>query len=275
MVCVLAAALSASSSFLFAARELENKIMYRVNGVNVTYKDTKTPHIANNGKPFSDSDYITFLSWLREAKEHEAKAPEGAVERTIARYEEDNDMANLPSAQKDRLLEGTIGIDFATYAKQLEDYYTIESYKNYQFLSRCSVGEVEIENYYHAHPVKVSAEYKIDLASLTSQQASQFNAGTLDKSSLEWDSFEALKEEDIASHLRLVTSLADGDFALAKDAQGEPLLVRLVEKKPAHIQSLSERYHAIEMQLQREKVARYTEDIGRDFATAAVVVYPQ
>jgi len=275
MVCLVVATLVVSNSLLFAARELENKIMYRVNGVNVTYKDTLTPHIANNCKPFSESDYIAFLSWLREAKEHDAKAPEGAVERTVARYKEDNDMLNLSPAQADRLLEGTIGVDFPTYTKQLDDYYTIESYKNYQFLSRCSVGEVEIENYYRAHPVKVSAEYKIDLASLTASQVQQFNAGTLDKRTLNWDSFEALKEEDLASHLRVAASLAEGDYALTTDAQGEPLLVRLVEKKEAHLQTLSERYNAIEMQLQREKIARYSEQIGRDFANAAVVVHPQ
>ncbi len=253
-------------------REEVDRIVGRVNGINITKTQLAVPQIANNGKPFTFEQYAANLLWLQQAQEQRIEAPLEDVARSVTRYKQDNGLAGLSDDQADMLLKGQIGIDFATYREQLANYYTIETLKSYEFRNRCSVAECEVRGYYDENPVLEQAEYRVDLVNLTPAQVVEWESGVLVTTGLDWDNFDFLKHDQIAPHLQIVYTMAVGSCGLTVDANNEPLLVRLAEKKEARVQSLTERYYTIEMALQREKIAKHAAASEEKTAKNAVIV---
>lgn len=260
-----------SPCFVRAAREVVDTIVATVNGEVLTLSQVQKPHIITNGAPMPLEQHIALLLWQQRARERHIEAPNDDVLRSISRYKEDNGMVDLDDAQADRLLKGQIGLTFAEYKQQLEQHFMIELFKSYEFRNRCSVGEYEVRSYFDAHPSVEPAQVKFDLASLTAPQQEAFQHKKLDTEGLAWDSFDFMHESDIAPHLKAALAGAAGSCALAFDAEGEPLLVRVVERKEAHAHTLSERYHAIELALQREKIARYAAESEEGLYKDAVI----
>jgi len=255
-----------------AKREEVDRVVGRVNGINITKSQLSTPQIINNCKPFTFDQYAANLLWLQQAREQHIEPPLDDVTRSVNRYKQDNGLAGLSDDEADRLLKGQIGIDFATYRAQLADYYTIETLKSYEFRNRCSVAECEVRGYYDENPVLEQAEYRIDLVNLTPEQLVEWESGVLPLSGLDWDNFAFLKHDQVASHLQVIYTMTPGSCELVVDPQGEPLLIRLVEKKDSRVQSLTERYHTIEMALQREKIAKHAAESEQKTAKNAVIV---
>lgn len=252
-------------------RILVDQIEGVVNGTIVTRKQLEVPQIANNGKPFTFEQYAAHLLWQERAEKKSIVVDED-VTRSVIRYKEDNGLAGLPDDQADMLLKGQIGIDFDTYRAQLTQYFMIESFKSYEFRNRCSVAEFEVRSYYDTHPVIDPAEYRLELVSLTPEQFVEWEAGTLLVNTLEWDSFDWLPDTKIAPHISMVRTMAVDGYASALGAHGEPILIHLLEKKEAHVQTITERYHSIELALQREKIAVHAAESEKQIQSTAVVV---
>jgi len=256
----VAAFLAATLFFspVFGARELVDQVAAVVNGELVTQSALDTPQIANNGKPFSLSAYITYLLWIQRAQERHMEPPMDDVARNIAQYKKENGLVGVADDEADRLLKGKLGIDFATYASQLKDYFMIEQLKAYEFRNRCSVAEAEVRAYYQAHPIVVPAEYKIDLS---------FSVAA----PFEWVSLDWLSEASLAPHLMVIKNIKVGATSSVVDDQGRALQVKLVDKKESYVKTLSERYHSIEMSLQKDKVAKHAHEAEAEIMKDAVI----
>lgn len=264
-------ALCASPYFVRAAREVVDTIVATVNGDVLPLSQAQKPHIINNGLLLPVEQHIALMLWQQRAHERHIEAPSDDVMRSIARYKEDNGLTDLDDAQADRLLKGQIGLTFAEYKQQLEQHFMIELFKSYEFRNRCSVGEYEVRSYFDAHPSVEPAQVRFDLVPLTPEQEQAYHESTLDYTLLPWDSFDFIRESDLAEHLKGALTTEPGACLLTVDAAGEPLLMRVVEKKEAHPHVLSERYHAIELSLQREKIARYAAESEEQLYKNAVI----
>ena len=251
-------------------RVLVDQIEGVVNGTIVTKKQLEVPQIANNGKPFTFEQYAAHLLWQERAEKKSIVVDED-VTRSVIRYKEDNGLAGLPDDQADMLLKGQIGIDFDTYRAQLTQYFMIESFKSYEFRNRCSVAELEVRSYYDTYPVINPAEYRLELVSLTPEQFIEWEAGTLLVNTLEWDSFDWLPDTKIAPHISMVRTMPVGGYVSVLDSRDEPILVHLLERKDAHLQTIAERYHTIELALQREKIAAHAAESEKQIQSMAVV----
>ncbi len=255
---VLVATIFCSVSLV--SRELVDKIVAVVNGELVTHAGLMQPQISQNGKPFSLNDYIAYRLWVQRAKERHIEPSLDDVSRSIAQFKQDNGLVGVADAEANRLLKGKLGIDFPTYEAQLTDYFMIEQLKAHEFRNRCSVAETEVRSYYEAHPITVPAEYKMDIA--------VSGATPLDWFSLEW-----LAEDALAAHLDGIKKVSVGTVLTVVDDQQRTLAVKLVDKKEARLKTLSERYHAIELALQKEKVAKHAHEAEAEIAQDAVIFY--
>ena len=258
LVAAVMAATTLLGSSLIAAREFVDAVSAMVNGQVITASHLATPQIANNGKPFSLDQYITYTLWIQRAKERNIEVSPDDVARNIVQYKQENGLLNVADDEANRLLKGKLGIDFTQYQAQLTDYFMIEQLKAHEFRNRCSVAEAEVRAYYDAHPLKESAEYKIELA-------------FADVTPVEWLALDWLTEESLAPHLKVLKTLAAGSTTEVTDDQGRLLKVRLVDKKEARMKTLSERYHAIELAIQKEKVAKHAHQAESDIARDAVI----
>jgi parvulin-like peptidyl-prolyl isomerase len=258
LVAAVMAATALFGSNLMAVREFVDAVSAMVNGQVITASHLATPQIANNGKPFSLDQYIAYTLWIQRAKERNIEVSPDDVARNIVQYKQENGLLTVSDDEANRLLKGKLGIDFTQYHAQLTDYFMIEQLKAHEFRNRCSVAEAEVRAYYNSHPLKESAEYKIELAF----------AGVTPS---EWFLLDWLAEESLATHLKVLKTLAVGSIAEVIDDQGRLLSVKLVDKKEARIKPLSERYHAIELAIQKEKVAKHAHQAEADIARDAVI----
>ena len=253
-------------------RVLVDKIKMKVNDTIITHSQSLMPQVANNGKPFTSDQYIAHVLWYERAKDRNMLPSDDEVTRNINQYKQENDLASVSDEQADELLMGKIGMDFATYRQQIHEYFAIESLKSYEFRNRCSVAEAEVRAFYDAHPVVEPARYTLEIAPITPSQIAEWKKGKYSADDCKWDLFEDILESALAPHLKSVRTLAAGTVFVATDPQGsESSLVRLVEKKESRMQTLTERYHRIEIDLQRKKVEQYALDSEKELYRNAVV----
>lgn len=257
LVAAVMAATVLSVLAISAQREFVDAVSAIVNGKVITASQLATQQIANNGKPFSLDQYITYTLWLDRAHDRQIEVSSDDVMRNIVQYKQENGLVNVADDEADRLLKGKLGITFAQYQAQLTDYFMIEQLKAHEFRNRCSVAEAEVRAYYDAHPLVVPAEYKIELA--------------FAQTSDEWVALDWMVESDLASYLKYLKSAAIGSVTAIVDDQGRELNVKLVDKKETHVKTLSERYHAIELALQKEKVAKHAHEAEAEIARDAVI----
>ncbi len=259
------------SQALYPVRILVDKIVGRVNGLTITKSQLDTPQIVNNAKPFTFEQYVAHTLWYERAKDRHMLPSEDEVTRNVNQYKKDNDLADLPDDQVDTLLRGKIGIDLATYRAQIEHYFAVESLKSYEFRNRCSVGESEIRAAYEAHPLIDVARYTLEVAVLTPAEVELWQKNEYAVGDALFEKCDPIAETDLAPHFKAVKKLAIGDALVVTDPAGESLLVRLVAKQDAHKQTLTERYHAIEITLQRKKLEQYARESEQELYRSAVV----
>lgn len=255
------------------ARELVDKVMARVNGQNITYRQLNTPQIIKNGAPFSLDEYVTQELWVQRAIERKVAPSDEDIQRSINTYRKENDLVGKSDEEADAFLEGQIGINFATYSDQLKRHFAIESLKGIELRNRCSVSESEVRGYHEQHPDVQPAQYRVEIASLTEQQAKDWTS--LKDSTgvaLKWDTFDWLKHDAIAPHLREVYTMQKGEVSQPVAHGDEHLVIRLADKKESNTKSLAERYARIEHKLQQQKIDRYAGDMQDELRKDAVVV---
>jgi hypothetical protein len=263
---LLAAALSTAAP----ARTLVDSIVGVVGNTIVTHSDLERPQITKNLKPFTFDERATQLLWLERAKARQMEPAQEDVERSVVAYKQENGLAGLADDEVDRILLDQIGLDLASYRAQLTDHYMVESLKNYEYRSRCSVSESEITAYYERHPEVTPASYKIELALLTPQQKASIATNPASADGLLWDQFDWIAHDDVAAHLHCVYSLPLNTLSSIIAHNGQEFVVRVVEKKEAYTLQLSERYASIERLLQHRKMAAL--DMDSEVRQGAVIV---
>jgi hypothetical protein len=256
---------------LYPVRILVDKIVGRVNGITITQSQLDTPQIANNTKPFTFDQYAANVLWYERAKDRQMLPSEDDITRSVNQFKKDNDLVDLPDDQVDSLMRGKIGIDVATYRAQLEQYFAIDSLKSYEFRNRCSVSESEIRAAYEAHPIVDVARYTLEVASLSAAEVVSWNSNELAAADFTFEKCDPIAETDLAPHFKPILKRAVGDVVLITDPQGEAMLIRLVAKQEAHVQTLTERYHAIELTLQRKKIEQYARESEQELYRNAVI----
>lgn len=254
-----------------SARQLVDTIRARVDGVIITQSMLEESQITKNGQPFTLQEAIDEQLWVARAHERKVVPSDEDVERSILAYKEENGLSDMTAAHADEFLLKQIGINFAQYRAQLKRHYAVEQLKSMEMRNRASVSEVEVRSYYDTHPVRIQAEYRMDIATITESQRHEWQKTKALASSLSWDSYDWFKHNDVAQHLRAVYDLKKGEVSEPIAFRDKFLVIRLLDKKEARVQTLTERYGAIEMMLQREKVERGAREIEESLRTNAVI----
>ena len=255
-----------------AARVQVDKIIARVNGVNITQSQLALPQITQNGRPFTLDQYIDQELWVQRAVKRQVMPSREDIEHSVVAFKEDNNMAGLTHDQADEQLQALLGLNFAQYRGQLQRHFACEQLKGMEMRNRASVSEIEIRTYHQAHPVIEPAQYKMQIATISQAQQHEWVRTKMNLHKLEWESFGWFKQHEVAAHLRAVYNLKKGQCSDPVAFNNEFLVIKLVDKKEQHIKTFEERYAAIERTLQQEKVERYARDAQVNLRKDAVIV---
>lgn len=254
------------------ARELVNKIVARVNGENILHTTMQQPQITKNGGQFSLEEYITQELWVQRAKDRNILPMDEDIARNIAAFKEDNGLGNLSESEANSRLKEMTGLTFEQYRNQLWRHFAAEQLKGMEMRNRSSVSEVEVRTHYESHPEWVQAEYQIEVVYLTQEQRDNWDHTKKNEGTLSWKKMGWLKHNDIAQYLRVIYTLAEGALSEPITIGEKTLVIKLTEKKERHRKTLAERYHEIEMKLQRNKIDHYAGQMERTLRKDAVIV---
>lgn len=145
------------------------------------------------------------------------------------------------------------------------------------------ITEQEVQAYHDAHPIKIEAAYKIQMAfvQLDTKQGRKMKGLEKDIKRYiktgkglhpDWSEPYWLNESDFSSSLNFLTTMKEGDVTKLKSNNGFELY-RLVEKNPEHVKPLSKsRYRKIADKLLEPKFTKRFREYTRELFDQANIV---
>lgn len=262
------------SAFLFGTvqpRELVDKICARVDDAIITHSQLQTPQITKNYGLCSVDEAISEELWLKRAQQNKVTPNELDIDKQVIALKQDKDVLDVDDASANEVLRKEYGIDFPTYRAQLNRIHMTEIMKNHELRSRSGVSRHEITTYYDQHPEKIPARYRLSLATLTPDQATQWQTLRAKPSAISWENLEWMKLQEISKPLRCVRGMRRGEVSDAISLRGGNVAVRVDDLVEGRTKTLEECYSDIEKHLHYQKMDRFAEEMGKDLRSSAVI----
>ncbi len=253
------------------ARELVNSIKARVNSSIILYSDLQQAQISKDGAFATLDELIDEELLVQRANERNMLPSDAEVTAQLISLKRDNGLTGKSDVECDAFLRNAIGINFATYKKQLYRFLAVRNVKTYDLGQRCIVTSDEIKEYFDTHPTYTPSMYRFKMATAPSEQVSVSREFTGDYDKLSWDNFGWMKQHEIARHLHAVMSLRPGEYSKPLFHAGEHIIVSLIDKAPSELIPLEKRYAQINLSLQEEKQERAADEFAKELRASAVV----
>ena len=266
-------ALLLCSSFTFVtARELVDKVVARVNHANILHSTLQTRQISKDGKPFTLDEAINEELWVQRASERKVFPTELELDKQIIAVKQDQDVLDKTDEEADVSLEEAIGINFDTYRVQLSRFHAMEMMKGQEVRSRCSVSGHEVREYYEKNPEKITARYRISLATLTPDEAKQWDTLKKTPSVVSWEGLEWMEADEIGAHLSCIFKMKKGQVSDRIKTKEGSLAVRIDDLTQGRTKTLEECYGKIENHLRHDKIDAFAADMEKELQSGAVIV---
>lgn len=219
-----------SLSLHAGARWTINKIITRVNGVNILSSDIELPRIAKEGGKFTLDEAISEELWLQQAAEQHMLPTDVEVERQIVAFKMQNNMGEASEEEFEKQLK-QMGLNLKQCRQQFARLIALEKIKHTEIADKIVVTSQEVEEYYKKHPVYSPEAYHLKIST--------------DKT---WEDLGWINRKDLDKQFMFVISCNPGDIQkVTKDDKEHE--VKLVEKRKETLKSLKERYITIEKKL--------------------------
>jgi len=249
---------------LGAKRYTVDKILVRVNGVNILESDTKKKRLGS--EPYT----------LEQAIDAELFFQEAVKKKTVPTLVEvDKYIASLKAG----------GMSDDAFAKQLaHEGFTVKGYKDelYRYMAinnvkhqiirdRTFVTNQEIAAYHEQHPEWNEPEYlfKTAVIPLTTVDNEQEAAAV---EGLDWVESDWVAASDVAEEMHFVFTMKIGEISDPIKTDFGYQRVQLVDRKEKRLQSLEERRASIEQIIKQAKMAKIEDELLADMRKRALIV---
>ena len=260
-----------SSAVQVDARELIDKIVVRVNGVNILKSDLDQKKISKNGGYFTLKEAINEELLYQKATERRLLPTELEVEKQIVSLKIYNNLSDLSEKEFEQQLREE-GFTLREYKNQLAKMLAIEKLKHAEFSERVVVTSQEVEDYYKKHPVWEKEKYLLKITDLGKEDVDQ-DGKLIKKSGFKWDDLGWISKPDLSSHFSFVSKMKVGQVSKPFRFKGSYQLIKLVDKKAEHLKTLDESYINIERDLYAQKKKKFEKEFERELYEKASIVY--
>lgn len=252
-------------------RKLINKIVVRVNGVNILTSDLEKPRLAKNGKPFTlDEAIFDELLYLRAA-ELKMLPSDIDIEHQITNFKVQNGLDQLSDEEfEEELKEG--GMDLKEYKRQYGRLIAVENIKRTETSEKLMVTSQEVERSYDKNPPVQQEAYHLKTCVLPQGQHEK-SKELVAQNKVEWEDLGFIETAKISKDFSIVFAMKTGDLSEPLKMGDHYELISVVEKREQRKKTLQESYQEIERKLQDEKRDRCLKDLERDLKAKASIVY--
>jgi len=251
------------------SRTLVDKIVARVNGVNIMHSILQTANVVTGKRQTLDEAIIDEL-WVQRAKDRNLTPEESDVEKQVIAMKQANNLMDLSDDEVSNQLLNELGMNLDLYRTMIRRAQAVARAQSQELWGRCTVRAEEVEQYYKRNPVYKVAKYRFRLASLTKKQVEQW--ANQDKDALSWTTFNWIEYARLAAHLKVLATMKEGEYSQPITMVGGSIVVQLLEAVQPDLVPLDQRYHAIEDMLRQEKMDKASQEMSKDLFKDAIIV---
>jgi parvulin-like peptidyl-prolyl isomerase len=235
-----------------------DKIVARVNGVNILQSDLDTPRLTKGDDKYSLEELITEELLCQRSAQMHLLPSDLELERQMVVFKMNNNMGNMSDEDFAKDLEKS-GLSIKLCKEQLRRILAVERLKKAEATDKIVVTSQEVETHYQKHPVYCDESYYIILIP-TDRNKSQEDLGWVNK-------------KDLDKQLNFVQSLKVGEISKRVNIKDQEYQVKLKDRKDAHYKSLKERYGEIERKISNDKKQKVIKSFEKKLREKAVIVY--
>ena len=256
---------------VFSSKILIDKIVARVNGVNILKSDLEKSQISKNGQSFTLQEAINEEVMYHKAIEKKMLPTELEIEKQIIALKIQNNLTNLSDEEFNQELKKE-GFSIEEYKKQLGKILAVERLKHTEFNERVVVTSQEIEDYYGKNPSVSQEEFLIKMCDVPNRDVNE-KGELIKEENLKWDDLGWIAKSDISPKLFFVFKMEIGEVSKPMKNGKVYQLIKLENKKGKHIKTLDERYIEIEKLLHDEKKEKFEKEFEKDLIEKSSIVY--
>lgn len=253
-------------------RWIVDKIVARVNGVNVLKSDLEKPQIGKEGGVYTLGELISEELIFQRAQEKKMLPSAADVDRQIVSFKM---QLNLNTASNDEFEQHLkqYGFTFNTYRNQIGRLLAVNNTKQAEISEKILVTSQEVEDFYHRNPAHVKERFNLQMALLDEEHVDNYTS-YLENSDVSWKEFGFVQADEIDERYAVATQLSVGEMTPPIKVNNKYVVIKLVAKEDAKLLSLSDRYSEIEKELQYEKRSNFVKSFEKDLLAKAFIYYP-
>lgn len=247
-----------------------DKIVARVNGVNLLASTLATAQISKEGKCFTLDELIVDELLYQRAAEKQMLSSSTEVDSHLTAFKIQNGFDKMSDEEFEQQL-GSSGFTLKTYKAQLARYISTEKIKHAEFSEKVVVTWQEVKDYYDKHPEHTKEERKLAICTINQEQ---------DVESIDWKNDSSLKWDDLGwVAVSSIDKIFESAKTLAKGEVSKPIkdgklvkIIKVVDIKPSVLETFDKRYSRIERHLQNKSKEAFLKTFEKDLKKEADIV---
>ncbi|MCK4265301.1 peptidyl-prolyl cis-trans isomerase [Candidatus Babeliales bacterium] len=260
-----------SLSYL-SSRDLVDKIIARVNGINVLLSHLNQPRI--NSQPYTLEEAVAQELYFQQASRYKLVPSTLEVEKYIASYKAGNNLKHLNDEDFESHLkknEGFASLD--QFKREYARYISVNTLIQQEIKQRIFITAQEVESYYKKYPEWVEASYKLKTAIIPFDKA-KTEAEVKKIKDIDWiEHDEWLEKDSISENMTFIFKMKKNEISKPVKTQYGYQLVQLIDKKPKRKKILDESYIEIEKRLRASKMDKFEKEYRDELKSKSTIVY--
>jgi parvulin-like peptidyl-prolyl isomerase len=267
---------------LCAKKELVDKIVARVNGVNILKSDVDQRRISKSGQPFTLNELVTEELYVQKAVERKMWPNDTEIKRQIVNLKIHNGIGHLTDEEFKSELEQE-GFTLQEYKYQLGRMLAGEKLKQAECNERVVVTKQEVEQYHKNNPEKIEEKYKLKMRELSEKEVDKSGKRVMLKGKdglvchnvgdSGWDDMGWVEKSNIDKRLAFVSTMQKGAVSKPVKIGATYHVVKLEDKTGARKKTLEERYADIERALQNQKKIQFEKEFESELKKKSFIVH--
>lgn len=248
---------------------LVDKILKRLNGVNVLKSDLEQPRIGKEGGKYSLDEHETEELLFQYAAEKHMLPTATDIERQIVAFKIQNNLKDMTDQEFEDELK-VAGFTMDSYKNQMGRMLAVENVKHTEISEKIVVTSQEVEAYHKENPTYTKEEYKIQLATVPEEVVKSGEDVPL--KDLAWENLGWVEKKDLGKDFKFIFSMKKGDVSKPQKINGKLQIVKLDDKKERRLKTLNEQYGENERTLQLKKKSKAVGSLEKELRDKAVIV---
>lgn len=247
-------------NWLNCKRIVVNKIVARVNGVNILKSDLEINHLySDQTKRFTLDDAIDTVLMLEEANKRKMLPTELEVERHIGQMR--------PSGMSDEEFEQELkkgGYTLKRYKSELSTTIAVNRLTSAVISEKVFVSAQDVERYVEKHPEYTEEKFLLKTCIVP-------DVKKIKKEDLDWAESDWISASDISEKISFVFDMKKGQVSEPLEVEQGFQLVELVDKEEKRLKTLKERFSSVEHLLREEQLKTFEGEFKQELRKTASI----